>query len=88
MPIISGNMTADVVRDMNALAEAVDAAAGADGSLASKSDLGAIDVKLDEINTKSDQIKQNTETIKTTTDATKTAVDGIDAKLTAGIGKV
>lgn len=80
LPTISGNMTADVVRDMNALAEAVDAAAGVDGSLASKSDLGAIDVKLDKIdqgvvdsNAKSDQIKQD--------------VDQINSKLNNASGK-
>ncbi|MED1906106.1 hypothetical protein, partial [Cytobacillus firmus] len=34
LPTISGNLTADVVRDMNALAEAVDSKAGAAHGLA------------------------------------------------------
>lgn len=87
LPTISGNMTADVVRDMNALAEAVDAAAGADGSLASKSDLSAFDVKLDDINQGVDEINTKSDQIKQGVDEVNTKVTALGSKAVNGIAR-
>lgn len=96
LPTISGNMTADIVRDINALAEAVDAKVGVSGGLATLDGNGKVPAGQLNVQSPADastsvkgvvQLSSATnstsETLAATAKAVKTAMDQANAAFTS-----